>query len=102
MKPCTEQHFLVALESTVYNVFLAFTSVDEILKFDIQNQSSWKVLLVVLNIMLPKVSLTFEFVHEIQKFAIQIKAVTQYFLEVLIVSFFPFCKSKNFFRVELF
>ena len=56
----------------------------------------------VLNIMLPKVSLTFEFVNEIQKFVIQIKAVTQYFLEVFIVFFFPFYKSKIFFRVELF
>lgn len=84
----------MALNRTLYNVFLAFTSVDETLKFDIQIKAVEKFFLVLLYIMLHNVSLTFEFVHESKSFAIQIKAVTQYFLVVLVVMFlFPFYNS---------
>ena len=50
--------------STLYNAFLAFTSVDEILKFDIQIKALERFFLVALFIMLRNVFLSLEFVHE--------------------------------------
>ena len=70
----------MALYSTPYNVFLAFTSVDEILKFDIQIKALEKFFLVVLFIMLHNVSLTFEFVHESKSLPFKLKLLRSTFL----------------------